>query len=78
MSNEDALKKQVEDLQRDRVKAARRCTIMLGGISIVALLAFAYAYIKTVDADRNFQMAKINEELASKQARDVQAAMKTV
>jgi hypothetical protein len=61
-----ALRDQLEAMQKDRLKLARRCATMFGTISIIALIAFVYGLVQHVDSARISEISRVNEMTALK------------
>lgn len=59
------LRSQLEDLQKKRVREARRSAIWVGVVSIVALLCFVYGYVQHIE----------NEKIVERAAKERQEAL---
>lgn len=75
MSHESGqdLRDQLEAMQRNAVKQARRCATMFGVISIVALIAFVYGFVRKVEAERMSEIAIENERSTLRAEMDARA-----
>jgi hypothetical protein len=58
------LKGQLEELQKSRVRQARRCATMFGIISILALIGFVYGYVQHDEGRRMSERAEVEKQQA--------------
>jgi len=58
-----------EEMQRKRLLQARRTSIFLGGLTVLALIAFVYSFIKKSEADEQKAIAQEKQAEATKQSK---------
>ena len=81
--SETELRKQVEELKKSRLQAARRCATGFGIISVLALMSLVYAYVQynagqrmSDQADKERQQAITARDEALRQVSEAEIAMK--
>lgn len=81
-SNPQILRQQLDDLEKLRLKAARRCVVGFGAASILALLGFVYGYVQQAestrvhdDARKEMQEALMLRDKAEQQVAEAKQAM---
>lgn len=77
------LRSQLEDLQKKRVREARRSAIWVGVVSIVALLCFVYGYVQHIAGEKLAERAAMErqealmiQDKAEKQMAEAELALK--
>ncbi len=58
-----------EEMQRKRLVQARRTAVFLGGLTVLALIAFVYSFIQKIEADDQKKIAQERQVEATKQSK---------
>lgn len=82
-ATETELRKQVEELQKSRVRQARRCATVFGIVAVLALVFFVYGSVRNEEgkmmmeqAEKEMQQAIITRDEALRQLSEAEIAMK--